>query len=75
MRSDKPPPGLVDPIGRAVWNILSGPEGPVSKLNVELDKIRQEAQSLSDMNKTVAELNETLKHTNGILREFLDTIK
>jgi len=75
MMGNEQPPGIADPLGRAVWGVLHGSDGPVSKLNEQIDKIRQDAKLLSEMNETVAELNETLKNTNNILREFLDSIK
>ena len=68
------PPLFADPISRSIWNALHGPEGPMSKLNDQVDKIKGEAKSVSDLNQTVIELNNTLKDTNSILREFLNKI-
>ena len=70
----QPPSNILDPIGRSVWNVLCGAGGPMSKLNEQVDKIKGEAKSVSDLNQTVVELNETLKDTNNILREFLNKI-
>lgn len=66
------PPGFTDPISRSVWNVLCGVGGPMSKLNNQIDKIKEETKSVSDLNQTVIELNNTLKDTNSILREFLN---
>ena len=74
MSVDTPPPNIVDPIGRAVWNVLCGSGGPVSKLNEQVDKIRNETKSVGELKDVVGELNSTLQDTNSILRDFLDKI-
>jgi hypothetical protein len=74
MSVDQPPPSIIDPIGRSVWNVLCGAGGPMSKLNNQIDKIKEETKSVSDLNQTVIELNGTLKDTNSILRELLNKI-
>ena len=74
MGEESPPPNIIDPFGRAVWNVLNGSGGPLSKINDQIDKIKVETKSMSDLNDTFTELNSTLKDTNRILQEFLGKI-
>lgn len=74
MSVETPPPSIIDPIGRAVWSVLCGSNGPLTKLTDQVEKIKNETKSVSELSGSVNDLNSTLKDTNRILQDLLNKI-
>lgn len=74
MSVETPPPTIIDPIGRAVWSVLCGSSGPLTKLNDQVEKIKNETKLVSELTSSVDELNSTFKDTNRILQDLLNKL-